>query len=183
MSRPIVQLLATASFSALLVGAPLAGEAKPDAGAPDAPAAGAGDGTPAAAKPAAGGDGGEPTYEVAADGKVSWAIYEGYKRYHAECHTCHGPNGLGSTFAPALAETMKGGNYAQFKEVVANGKASGDKAMPGFANNPNVMCYVDSIYVYLKARADGKVKAGDEAVKNHEAKTSEAQAAEKDCMK
>ncbi len=126
---------------------------------------------------------GEPTYKIGDDGKVDWAVYEGYKRYHAECHTCHGPNGSGSTFAPALAETMKGSNYAQFIEIVTKGKASGDKAMPAFANNPNVMCYVDSIFVYLKARADGKVAAGDEAVKNKEEKSNEAKDAEKQCMK
>ena len=35
---------------------------------------------------------------------VDWATYNGYRRYHGECHVCHGPNGLGSTYAPALAE-------------------------------------------------------------------------------
>jgi methanol metabolism-related c-type cytochrome len=127
--------------------------------------------------------GGEPSYKIGDDGKVDWAIYEGFKRYHAECHTCHGPNGLGSTFAPALVETMKASNYGAFKDIVMKGKASGDKAMPGFANNPNVMCYVDSIYVYLKARADGKIGAGPEAVANKVAKSEEAQKAEKECMK
>ena len=33
---------------------------------------------------------------------VDWATYNGYRRYHGECHVCHGPNGLGSTYAPAL---------------------------------------------------------------------------------
>lgn len=173
MSFAIVRVLAAASFGGLLADAVLAGENKPQ----PAPAASSGE------KSAGSGEGGEPSYNIAADGKVDWAIYEGFKRYHAECHTCHGPNGLGSTFAPALAETMKGGTFAAFKEVVANGKASGEKAMPAFANNPNVMCYVDSIYVYLKARADGKLKAGDEAIKNHEEKTAEAKEAEQQCMK
>ncbi len=35
---------------------------------------------------------------------VDWATYNGYRRYHGECHVCHGPNGLGSTYAPALAD-------------------------------------------------------------------------------
>lgn len=163
MPRLVVQALAAASLSGIFADALLAGETKPSQGAAD-PAAASAD------KPAG-------------DGKVSWAVYEGYKRYHAECHTCHGPNGLGSTFAPALAETMKGGDEAQFKEVVANGKTSGDKVMPAFATNPNVMCYVDSIYAYLKGRADGSVAAGDEAVKNHEEKSQEAKDAEAACMK
>lgn len=128
-------------------------------------------------------DTGAATSDAASSGKVSWAVYEGFKRYHAECHTCHGPNGLGSTFAPALAETMKNSDEAKFKEVVANGKASGAKAMPAYANNPNVMCYIDSIYAYLKARADGSLAAGDDAVKDHEEKTQEAKDAEAECMK
>jgi mono/diheme cytochrome c family protein len=165
MPRLIFSALAAASLSGLLADTLLAGESKP-AGDKAAPAEAAADGD----KPAGG-------------GKVSWAVYEGFKRYHAECHTCHGPNGLGSTFAPALAETMKGGSAEQFKEIVAKGKASGEKAMPGFANNPNVMCYVDSIYAYLKARADGTLKAGDDAVKDHEEKTQEAKDAEAQCMK
>ena len=41
---------------------------------------------------------GEPSYKISEDGTVDWATYEGFKRYHSECHTCHGPNGLGSTF-------------------------------------------------------------------------------------
>lgn len=176
MPRPMLGLLAAASLSGLFAESLLAGEAGGEKQAPPAPAAAAAGGGDK------GGGGGEPTYKIGEDGKVDWAVYEGYKRYHAECHTCHGPNGLGSTFGPALAETMKGSSYAQFKEIVAKGKASAEKAMPGFANNPNVMCYVDSIYVYLKARADGKLAAGDEAVKNKEAKSKEAQDAEKQCM-
>ena len=38
---------------------------------------------------------------------VDWATYNGYRRYHGECHVCHGPNGLGSTYAPALADSLK----------------------------------------------------------------------------
>ena len=29
--------------------------------------------------------------------------------------------------------------------------------MPAFGNNPNVMCYVDDIYIYLRARANDAV--------------------------
>lgn len=127
-------------------------------------------------------DSGEPTYRISDNGMVDWATYEGFKRYHAECHTCHGPNGLGSTFAPALADTLKTVNYEQFKEVVANGKTSGAGAMPAFASNPNVMCYIDDIYTYLKARADGVLKAGDTQVKDRVAKSDTAQSNEKTCM-
>ena len=32
--------------------------------------------------------------------------------------------------------------------------------MPALGDNPNVMCYIDDIYVYLKARADGALPRG-----------------------
>jgi len=52
---------------------------------------------------------GSPTYDVNRDEanpdivkKVDWMTYSGWRRYHAECHVCHGPNAEGSSFAPAL---------------------------------------------------------------------------------
>ena len=89
-----------------------------------------------------------------------WLTYNGNRRYHAECHVCHGPLGLGGTFAPALAESLKKMTYEQFREVVVNGRTvpqadGSSNVMPTFGENKNVMCYLDDFYVYLKARADG----------------------------
>ena len=103
---------------------------------------------------------GDPTYNIQADGTMDWYTYSGYRRYHAECHVCHGPDGMGSTYAPALATSLKTMTYAQFMETVVNGKktvgvGTADQVMPAFGENKNVMCYLDDIYVYLKARADG----------------------------
>ena len=36
---------------------------------------------------------GNPTFKVGADGTVDWYTYSGYRRYHSECHVCHGPDG------------------------------------------------------------------------------------------
>ena len=52
-----------------------------------------------------------PTYRIGADGAVDWFTYSGFRRYHSECHVCHGPDGLGSSFAPALADSMKDMTY------------------------------------------------------------------------
>jgi methanol metabolism-related c-type cytochrome len=103
---------------------------------------------------------GTPTYHFSADGTMDWYTYSGYRRYHAECHVCHGPDGLGSSYAPALAESLKTMTHDQFMEVVVNGKQNvgvgqANQVMPAFGENLNVMCYIDDIYVYLKARADG----------------------------
>lgn len=125
---------------------------------------------------------GEPSYRISEDGTIDWASYEGFKRYHSECHVCHGPNGLGSTFAPALADSLKTMTYEQFKEVVSSGRQAAGGVMPAFAPNPNVMCYVDDLYTYLKARADGALKSGQAHVKKRVAKTKETQEYEKSCM-
>ena len=45
---------------------------------------------------------GNPTFKIGADGTVDWYTYSGYRRYHSECHVCHGPDGEGSSYAPAL---------------------------------------------------------------------------------
>jgi len=142
--------------------------------APAAPAAGTGAAAPAAAAPAREGvtpeDGkyftaeGEPTFNIAADGTVDWYTFSGYRRYHAECHVCHGPDGLGSSYAPNLVESLKTMSHADFLEVVVNGRAragaTGDRVMPAFGTNLNVMCYIDDIYIYLEARAEGNLPRG-----------------------
>jgi methanol metabolism-related c-type cytochrome len=106
---------------------------------------------------------GVPTYE-AQDGKVDRGTYNGFRRYHSSCHVCHGPDGLGSSFAPALTESLKNLDYWEFQEVVVNGKASagatGQRVMPSFGTDPNVMNHLDDIYRYLKARSEGKVERG-----------------------
>jgi methanol metabolism-related c-type cytochrome len=101
---------------------------------------------------------GDPTYEIAADGTVDWYTYSGYRRYHSECHVCHGPDGEGSMYAPALKNSLKRIGYGEFLAVVAGGRKNVNTAqgsvMPAFGTNPNVMCYIDDLYVYLRARAN-----------------------------
>jgi len=99
---------------------------------------------------------GAPTFKIGADGTVDWYTYSGYRRYHSECHVCHGPDGEGSSYAPGLKESAKTISYAEFLEVVVNGRqkvgAAQQQVMPAFGTNPNVMCYLDDIYVYVRAR-------------------------------
>ena len=120
---------------------------------------------------------------VIKDGVVDWYTFSGFRRYHAECHVCHGPDGLGSTFAPALAETMKTMPYEDYLEVVVNGRVnigtSAQNKMPGFGDNPNVMCFIDDIYAYLMARADGALGRGRP---KKEPKPIEAKERDDSCM-
>lgn len=128
---------------------------------------------------------GDPIYNIQADGTMDWYTYSGYRRYHAECHVCHGPDGMGSSYAPALANSLKTMTYAQFMEIVVNGKqnvgvGTADQVMPAFGENKNVMCYLDDIYVYLKARADGAL--GRERPSKREDKTKAYTANENQCF-
>jgi methanol metabolism-related c-type cytochrome len=105
-----------------------------------------------------------PTYKVQSDGTVDWFTYSGYRRYHSECHVCHGPDGEGSTYAPALSNSLKTLSYSDFATVVVQGRKNVNTAqesvMPAFGTNRNVMCYLDDIYVYLRARANNAVPRG-----------------------
>lgn len=127
---------------------------------------------------------GDPTFNVAADGTVDWYTYSGFRRYHSDCHVCHGPDGEGSTYAPALKDSLKTMSYADFLGVVASGRKNVNTAqenvMPAFGDNPNVACYMDDLYVYLRARSADAVPRGRPA--KHEDKPTEAQQAEDSCM-
>ena len=127
---------------------------------------------------------GDPTFKYAEDGTVDWYTYSGYRRYHSECHVCHGPDGLGSSYAPAIAESMKRLTYADFLGVVASGKQDVDQAqqkvMPAFGTNLNVMCYIDDIYIYLRARAQGDIPRGRPP--KHEPKPDSFAEAENACL-
>jgi len=116
----------------------------------------------ALASPAGAQDEEEP-YSIV-DGKVDQGTYNGWRRYHASCHTCHGPDGLGSSYAPSLVESLKVSSYDDFAEVVINGRenvsTSQQSVMPGFGMVMDVATYIDDIYGYLKARSDGVLGRG-----------------------
>ncbi|KRS10929.1 cytochrome C [Roseovarius atlanticus] len=121
-----------------------------------------------------------PTYNVAEDGTVDWLTFSGFRRYHAECHVCHGPDGEGSSYAPKVKNSAVHMGYYDFYDVVVNGRGNGNSVMPHFGDNPNVMCYLDDIYVYLKARGMEAVPRGRPGSK--EAKSDAIQEDENACM-
>jgi methanol metabolism-related c-type cytochrome len=127
---------------------------------------------------------GTPTYKVGSDGTVDWYTYSGFRRYHSECHVCHGPDAEGSSFAPALKESLKRLSYPDFLEVVVNGRknvnTASENVMPSFGTNPNVSCYMDDIFVYVRARANDAIPRGRPA--KHEDKSDAAAKAEASCM-
>ncbi|AZN98643.1 cytochrome C [Mesorhizobium sp. M9A.F.Ca.ET.002.03.1.2] len=92
------------------------------------------------------------------DGKADARTYNGYRRYHAGCNHCHGADGLGSTFASSLVDRLPG--VESFRRVVRDGQRNGASVMKGFADDPNFAPYMDDIYAYLQARADGALGRG-----------------------
>jgi mono/diheme cytochrome c family protein len=92
------------------------------------------------------------------DGKVDAKTYNGYRRFHAGCNHCHGQDGLGSTFGPSLVERLP--DLEAFRRIVRDGTGGGAALMKGFAGDPNVAPYIDDIYAYLQARADGALDRG-----------------------
>jgi methanol metabolism-related c-type cytochrome len=127
---------------------------------------------------------GNPTFKIGSDGTVDWYTYSGFTRYSSECLRCHGPDGVGSTYAPALIDSMKRLSYSDFYAVVAGGKkdvsASQELVMPANGANRNVMCYIDAIYVYLRGRADDTVGRG--RPEKHAPKPDSFSKAEDACM-
>jgi mono/diheme cytochrome c family protein len=95
---------------------------------------------------------------VVLDGKADARTFNGFRRYHAGCNHCHGPDGLGSTFSPSLLERLP--DLETFRRIVLHGRTEGTFVMRGFAGDPNFAPYVDDIYAYLRARADGALGRG-----------------------
>jgi methanol metabolism-related c-type cytochrome len=102
---------------------------------------------------------GNQTYKIDKDGTVDWYTYIGYQQYGANCLQCHGPDALGSSYAPSLVDALKSMSTSDVMGIIIGGmqnvSASQDLVMPAFGTNKNVMCYIDAIYIYLRARSDG----------------------------
>ena len=128
--------------------------------------------------------GGNPTYKVQPDGTVDWFAYSGYRRYHADCHVCHGPDGEGSSYGPALSSSLKTMSYSDYSTVVVNGRknvtTAQENVMPAFGTNRNVMCYFEDIFIYLRARANDAVPRG--RPQKHADKPKSAAEAEESCL-
>jgi methanol metabolism-related c-type cytochrome len=126
---------------------------------------------------------GDPTFSVRPDGTVDWPTYSGFRHYESECQVCHGLEGDGSGDAPALKDALKTLSYSDVYGIVAGAKPEKKvrRNMPhAFSDNKNVMCYLNDIYVYLRARANDAVPDG--RPQKREDKPSETAAEEEACL-
>lgn len=86
-------------------------------------------------------------------------LTRGYRAF-SQCQVCHGLDGTGSTIAPSLLDKLGDLDQTEFAKVVAEGKTGQIGVMPPWKDNPNVMKYIDNLYLYLLARSDDKIPAG-----------------------
>ncbi|MCW4115613.1 c-type cytochrome [Aurantimonas sp. MSK8Z-1] len=108
---------------------------------------------------------GNPVYHYGDDGMADYYTWRGYKKYTANCMQCHGPDALGSSFAPNLTEELQALSYYDFTGIVVNGQQNkwhpNNSVMPAWGEDPNVMCFLDAIYIYIRGRADGVTPRGE----------------------
>jgi cytochrome c553 len=89
---------------------------------------------------------------------IAQTVLEGYRRFNGVCSHCHGPDGVGSTFAPSLVDRPI---YPEtFRAAILQGSRTGASVMRGFADDPNVVPYIDAIRTYLDARQRGLIGRG-----------------------
>ena len=94
------------------------------------------------------------------------------------------PTAKGQLTLPGSRTSLKKISYADFLAAVASGRknvnTASDNVMPAFGTNPNVMCYLDDIFIYLRARANDAVPRGRPA--KHEDKPKAVGDAENRCL-
>ena len=104
----------------------------------------------------------EMQYSVTNGNELDIQSYQGFKVFRKWCARCHGTYGQGMR-APNLAESIAVISKDEYLKVMTSGKISAKAKeigrMPGWKGNANVMDNIDTIYSYLKARADGKIGA------------------------
>jgi mono/diheme cytochrome c family protein len=94
-------------------------------------------------------------YTVVDGYKVDSATMNGFRAWRAAaCDRCHGANQQGLV-GPSLLESMKVLSKEDFIKTVRDGRL--DKGMVSFATSKTVMDNIDSLYAYLKGRANGDI--------------------------
>lgn len=98
---------------------------------------------------------------VAEDGKVDPGTYDGYLVYTRSCQACHGPDGLGSSFAPSLIKISEHRSFEEFARTIAGGQEiQPGQVMPSFADDTYVLSNIENIYSYMRGRSAGDIGRG-----------------------
>jgi mono/diheme cytochrome c family protein len=95
------------------------------------------------------------------NGKVDESTMTGFTVYTGSCMACHGPDGMGSSFAPSLIRAAERRTFEQFAQTVAEGRSlQPGMVMPSFAEDMRVMSHLEDIWNYLGARYEGGLGRG-----------------------
>lgn len=101
-------------------------------------------------------------YHAVARDTVSPTVYQGWKQFELNCARCHGDFGVGTSFAPALVESLKPTGTIPtpelFIQTVCGGRV--DKGMPAWCTLGLEMGTMQQIYAYLLDRSAGKIGIG-----------------------
>jgi mono/diheme cytochrome c family protein len=96
-----------------------------------------------------------PPYKVVDGYKVDANTMEGFRTWRAAaCDRCHGANQEGLV-GPSLVNSLKTLPKEDFIKTFRDGRL--EKGMQSFATSKVVMENMDSLYAYLKGRADGAI--------------------------
>jgi cytochrome c len=105
-------------------------------------------------------------YHAAPRDTVTVVVYQGWKQFALHCARCHGDDGVGTSFAPALIESVKatGGTptFETFVQTVCAGRM--DKGMPAWCTLGLEMDNIQALHAYLVERASGALGIGRPAV-------------------
>jgi len=98
---------------------------------------------------------------------VSPVVYDGWKQFMLNCARCHGDYGVGTSFAPALVESVKPNGTIPTVELFIQTVCAGrtDKGMPAWCALGLDISAMQTMHAYLVERASGKVGLGRPAVR------------------
>lgn len=100
-------------------------------------------------------------YTVVDGNKVDESTFTGFNVYTGSCMACHGPDGLGSSFAPSLIRAAERRTFEIFAQTIAGGRSlQPGLVMPSFAQDARVMGHIEDIWNYLGARYEGGLERG-----------------------
>ena len=93
-------------------------------------------------------------------------VYEGGNNLPCNCARCHGDFGVGTSFAPALVESVKPTGTIPTAELFIQTVCAGrlDKGMPAWCALGLDISAMQVIHGYLLERASGKLGVGRPAV-------------------
>ena len=127
---------------------------------------------------------GIPTFKVAEDGTVDWLDILRLPALSCRLPRLSRPGRRGLELCPG-AEDLGDAHgllrlHRRRRERPAKVGAAENQVMPALGTNPNVMCYLDDIYTYLRARGADAVPRGRPAKREDKSEAfAEAEAA---CM-